>query len=159
MVHYTAGIKGGRTLTQPAGVVDLLPTVCDLIGTPLPRGRTIDGASLVPALTADSAISRDKPLYWFYSPSRPVCVIRDGDFGLVADPTLELPKDNFFQEQWIGLVKETGLARFRLYNLRTDPRQETDLGQAEPERLERMKRTMIELHAEVVAEAHDWREP
>jgi arylsulfatase A len=158
IVHYPAGIEGGRELRQPAGVVDLLPTVCELVGAPLPEGRVIDGASLLGLLKAGKDIRRDKPLYWFYSPSRPCCVIREGDWNLVADPTLDLPRANFFQEKWIGLVKDTGLTNFRLYHLRKDPDQTTDLADKEPDRLERMKKTMLALHREIAAEAHDWRE-
>ncbi len=157
IVHYPPGVEGGRELTDPAGVVDLLPTVCDLIDAPLPKGRVIDGASLLPLLKSGRPLRRDKPLYWFYSPSRPCCVIREGDWGLVADPTVDLPRANYFQEKWIGLVKETGLTDFRLYNLRKDPQQTTDLSAGEPERFERMKKTMLALHREIAAEAHDWR--
>ena len=48
-------------------------------------GVTLDGTSLLP-LFATGKLTRPKPLYWFYNPSRPVCVIRDGDWCLLADP-------------------------------------------------------------------------
>jgi hypothetical protein len=53
-------------------------------------------------------------------------------------------------------IKSARLTRFELYNLRTDPGQQTDLAAAEPRRLERMKRAFMALHEEVVAEGPVW---
>lgn len=156
IVRWPGRVRPGTVVGTPAGLVDLLPTVCAATGVAPPKDRTLDGASLLP-LFEDKAVERSKPLYWFYSPSRPVCVIREGDWCLVADPTLELPKGNFFKEEYIGMVKETGLTNFRLYDVRKDPHQDRDVADREPERLEAMKKSMVELHREVVAEAFDWR--
>lgn len=47
-------------------------------------------------------------MYWFYSPSRLAVTIRDGDWNIVADPEMDIPRANMFREEWIGMVKETG---------------------------------------------------
>ncbi len=140
----------------PAGLVDILPTLCEVAGAELPKDRTLDGVSLL-HLFAGNKLVRPKPLYWFYNPSRPVCVIRDGDFCLVADPEIDLPKQNMFNEEFIGDIKKTALINHRLYNLRDDPQQKTDLAQKLPERFEEMKQKMHDLHRNVVEEAFDWR--
>ena len=155
--YWPAVIEPGMVVSEPAGMVDVLPTLCDIVGVDVPSDRTIDGMSILPLLEGGST-QRGTPLYWFYSPSRPVCVIRDGDWSLVADPTLDLPTQNWFEEEFIGDIKRTELTNFRLYNLRSDPRQQHDLSERRPRRFEAMKRTMLEMHAEIVAEAFDWRE-
>ncbi|MCP5109504.1 MAG: sulfatase-like hydrolase/transferase, partial [bacterium] len=156
IIRWPGRVTPGSVNPTPAGVVDLLPTVCDVAGVPAPTDRTIDGTSLVP-LFARQALSRLKPLYWFYSPSRPVCVIRDGDYALIADPEIELSKDNMFLEEYIGPIKETKLTNFRLFHLPSDAGQQNDLSAQEGETYRLMKEKMLTLHAEVVQEAYDWR--
>lgn len=156
IMRWPGRIKPGAVSDTPAGLVDLLPTVCDIAGVPLPKGTTIDGTSLRP-LFAGGRLKRTTPLYWFYSPSRPVCVIRDGDYSLIADPEIELSRDNMFLEEYIGPIKKTRLVNFRLYNVRTDAGQQKDVSGEEPLVLERMKERMLTLHSDVMQEAYDWR--
>ncbi len=157
IMRWPGRIQPGSVAGTPAGLVDLLPTVCDIARVKLPHDRTLDGVSLTP-LFAGEGIAREKPLYWFYSPSRPVCVIRDGDYSMIADPDIELSRNNMFLEEYIGPIKRAKLVNFRLYNLRRDPAQQTDLAAAEPAVFARLKKAILELHADVIAEAHDWRQ-
>jgi len=156
IAKWPGKIEAGKVIEEPAGIVDLLPTVCDAVGIDAPD-VTLDGTSLWPALT-DGSISRTKPLFWFYQPARPVCVIRDGGWSLVADPTIDLDRDNYFHEEMIGNIKKSGLTNFRLFNLEQDPHQDNDVSAEHPERTESMKRQMTALHAEIIAEGEDWRE-
>jgi arylsulfatase A len=157
IIRWPGHIKPGQVTDTPAGLVDLLPTICKATGAKLPTDRILDGVPLQPLFTGEKLV-REKPLYWFYNPSRPVCVIRDGDYCLIADPEIDLPKQNMFKEEFIGDIKKTGLLNFRLYHLRNDTGQEHDLASQQPDRLEKMKQQMLDLHREVVAEAYDWRE-
>ncbi len=150
-------VQPGSAPAQPAGLVDILPTLCEAAGIDPPAGRTLDGTSLLP-LFRGQAFERAKPLYWFYNPSRPVCVIRDGDYCLIADPEIDLPRQNMFKEAFIGDIKKTALINHRLFNLRDDPGQENDLSEAQPERLRKMVAAMETLHRDVMEEAIDWRE-
>ena len=156
IIRWPGKIRPGTRTEVPAGLVDLLPTACAAAGAPLPKGVTLDGTSLLP-LFATGKLARPKPLYWFYNPSRPVCVIRDGDWCLLADPEINLPRQNMFLEKFIGDIKKTGFVNYRLHNLRTDPTQDIDLSGKKPERFARMKEQMLELHHDVMDEAFDWR--
>lgn len=156
IAFWPGKIPAGQVENTPAGLVDVLPTLCAITGTELPSDRKLDGISLLP-LFEQKPLNREQPLYWFYSPSRPIAVIRDGDWGLIADPEIDIPRDNLFDEEWIGMIKETSLENFRLYNLRNDPKQLKDLSQDHPDILESMKTEMFELHQEIVTEAMDWR--
>src|SRR5690606_3278471 len=106
----------------PVGVVDILPTICEIVELKPSTNQVIDGVSLLPLFIQDTIV-RSKPLYWFYSPSRPFVSIREGNWALVADPEVEISQNNLFQEDWIGLIKNSGLKNFRLFNLRKNPRQ------------------------------------
>jgi arylsulfatase A len=136
--------------------VDILPTIREIIGGDFPSHITIDGTSLMPLMKNEDLI-RKKPLYWFYSPSRPIAVIRDGPWNLIADPELDIPRGNMFEEEYIGMIKTTKLENFRLYNLRNDPQQKMDVASEHPEIFHAMKIKMVDLHQEIVREAIDWR--
>lgn len=155
IIKWPGKITPGSQEITPAGVFDILPTIAEITGAKLPD-KTIDGVSLVPLFNSEQ-LQREKPLYWFYSPSRPAVAIREGDWNMVADPEMDIPTDNMFQEEWIGMVKETDLTNFRLYNLRKDPGQQNDLTEQNQEKFHEMKEKLLKLHREVVEEAIDWR--
>ncbi|WP_339713047.1 sulfatase [Cyclobacterium amurskyense] len=150
-------IAEGTIENRPAGVVDIFPTIKEIIGGEIDPKITIDGSSLLPIFEQKS-FERQKPLYWFYPPSRPIAVIREGPWNLIADPELDIPRGNMFQEAYIGMIKETKLQNFRLYNLRNDPKQTKDVSAENPEVFEKMIKEMIKLNQEIVEEAMDWRD-
>jgi arylsulfatase A len=149
-------IAEGTIENRPAGVVDVFPTIKEIVGGEIDPEIVIDGSSLLP-LFQEGKFERSKPLYWFYPPSRPVAAIRQGPWNLIADPEIDIPRGNMFQEAYIGMIKETKLVNFRLYNLRNDPKQIREVSSDNPEVFESMKKEMIRLHDEIVEEAIDWR--
>lgn len=109
------GILAGSESDQPAGLIDVLPTLCELAGAPVPAERPLDGASFAPLLHGKT-IHRRQPLYWEYD--RAIggpwkIALRDGDWKLLATPDL---------------------TRFELYNLRQDLSEAHNLSAEEPER-------------------------
>ncbi|MEM7013974.1 MAG: arylsulfatase, partial [Verrucomicrobiota bacterium] len=139
-----------------AGLVDVLPTVCGLLGLEKPEGVHLDGSDLSALLTGSGEFNRHQPLYWHLQKSRPVVAMRDGDFSLVADPDYELSTNNMFKEEWIPKVKAGGYTNFQLFNLKDDPGQTKNLAAEQPERLEQMKKRLLEINASVMADGHDW---
>jgi len=154
--HWPGRIKAGQVLDTPAGLVDVLPTVCGLLGLPRPAGVHLDGSDVSPLLTGAGQFKRHQPLFWHLQKSRPIVAMRDGDYSLVADPDYELSRNNMFQEAWIPTIKRGGYRNFRLYNLRRDPGQTTDLAARDPERLRRMKARLLEINASIMADGPDW---
>ena len=68
----------------------------------------------------------------------------DGDWCLLADPEIDLPRQNMFLNgSWRH--QETGFKNCRLHNLRTDAAQEIDLSEKEPDRFAKMKAQMLKL--------------
>jgi arylsulfatase A len=92
--HWPKGIPGGRLERTPAGAVDLLPTICGLLGIDKPEGVRLDGADLSPLLTGKpDEFSRRQPLFWHAPTGQPNVAIRDGNFTLMGYRKLEMPKD------------------------------------------------------------------
>ena len=94
-IFYWPGmIAEGRLEDEPAGLVDLLPTVCGLLGIDKPEGVHLDGSDLSPLLTnGDDAFNRHQPLFWLLPASGPAVAIREGNYSLVAYRDYEFPRD------------------------------------------------------------------
>jgi arylsulfatase A len=94
IIYWPKGIKGGRMEDTPAGAVDLLPTICGLVGIDKPKGVHLDGADLSPLLVGKPAeFKRHQPLTWHSPTSQPVVVIREGKYSLVGYRKMEYPRD------------------------------------------------------------------
>lgn len=54
-VRWPTKVPAGVRVLPIAGAIDLLPTLADLVGVPLPDDRPLDGRSLVPLLRGDTS--------------------------------------------------------------------------------------------------------
>ena len=77
LIHWPDGLEGGRDLDTMAMGTDILPTLFDWIGLPLPADRTIDGASL--AGTLDGKAAAPRRYTYFYS-GNDLLAVSDGRF-------------------------------------------------------------------------------
>ena len=102
--YWPGTIAKGHLEHKPAGLVDLLPTVCGLLGIYKPTGVHLDGSDLSPLLTGRAHdFTRHQPLFWLLPTSQPTMAIRDGAYSLVAYRDYRLPKD---QEKMTALMKQ-----------------------------------------------------
>ena len=102
--HWPGTITKGRVEHEPAGLVDLLPTVCGLLGIDKPKGVYLDGSDLSPLLTGRAdQFTRHQPLFWLLPASAPAVAIRDGNYSLVGYRNYGLPKD---QERMTVLARQ-----------------------------------------------------
>ncbi len=91
---WPGAIRSGQVEGEPAGLVDLLPTGCRLLGIDKPEGIDLDGSDLSALLTnRDSEFVRHQPLFWLLPAAEPAVAIRDGDYSLVGYRDYEFPKD------------------------------------------------------------------
>jgi len=88
--YWKGGIPGGRVEDEPAGVVDLLPTLCGLIGIEKPEKVHLDGSDLAPMLTGSGKFKRHQPLFWMTGANM---VLRMSDHTLFASGTAKSPID------------------------------------------------------------------
>ncbi len=64
LLRWTGKIPAGTRVRPIAGAVDLLPTLADLAGVPLPAGKPLDGVSLKPAIAGGAAPDRMILSHW-----------------------------------------------------------------------------------------------
>lgn len=156
IVRWPGRVEPKTETGVPAGFVDLLPTVCDMTGAELPANRTLDGTNIRPLLEGGK-IERKKPLFWFFYKSDPMCAVRDGDYKLCAgaEPVFRSKSHPFDQTDY-DFLKSAPMVRFELYNLENDPSEKNDLSAKEPEVFERLRKKLLEIHADVIAEGPAW---
>ena len=132
LVRWPGHVKPGSTSDVPVIGTDVFATVLDITGIPLPTDRTIDGASMLPAL-AGKPIERKVPLFWRTHVSSPTdrVAMRIGDWKIVADETL---------------------TKFQLYEVQKDWQEKYDLADQMPEKTEEMKKILLKLWADIEAE-------
>ena len=156
--NWPGTIPAGKTLNTPAGLVDILPTLCSLLDLDLPRDRHLDGANIAPLLLGNpTEFARPQPFFWHVHRSVPIVAIRDGKYSLVAKrDNSELSSANKTDEAWIPLIKTGAYKNYELYDLIQDPKQTTDLAKALPDTVEPLKAKLLEINASIMAEAPDW---
>ena len=154
---WPAVIKKNRVEKHPAGLVDVLPTLCGLLNLEVPTDRAIDGSDLSPLLKGEpDKFKRHQPMFWHLQKSRPIVAMRDGDFSLVANPDYEIPATNMFQERWIPRVKNGGYKDFQLFDLSTDPGQTENIASGNPELFNKLKAKLLSINQSIMADGTDW---
>jgi arylsulfatase A len=136
IVRWPGKIRPGSTSDVTVLGTDIFNTVCEIADVPVPTDRVIDGGSMLPAFEG-KPVTRARPMYWRTHVSAPECrvALRDGDWKIVGNDDL---------------------TRFELYNLKEDPKETKELSGTHPDKLAVMKKTLLELDAEIKAEGPDW---
>jgi len=92
--YWPGTITRGLVENEPAGMVDLLPTILGLLGIDPPKGVHLDGADLTPLLSGrKSTFTRPQLLFFMLPTSFPTAAVRDGKYSLVAYRDYNVPKD------------------------------------------------------------------
>ncbi|NWG45501.1 MAG: sulfatase [Alphaproteobacteria bacterium] len=121
-VSWPGRIAPGTIVEEPVAHIDVLPTLVAAAGASLPAGVEIDGQNMLPAAMGEGRITRpDQAIFWssgFYK------VVRAGDWKLQVNERQE--------KSW-------------LFDLATDPTEQTNLAEARPDKLAELQR-LIEAH-------------
>jgi len=134
LIRWPGGTKPGSTSHVPVISTDFYPTILDLAGLPAKPSQHLDGVSLKPLLKGETHLNRDA-LYWHYphysnQGGIPGAAIRMGDWKLI---------ERF----------EDGSTR--LYNLKEDLGEKTDLTTEHPERVASMRQKLHQWYQETDA--------
>lgn len=135
IARWPGHIQPGTVSDVPVVGTDIFATVLDITGIPLPKDRTIDGVSMLPAF-AGRPVERTTPLFWrtHVSPPGDRVALRIGDWKLVGNETL---------------------TEFQLYQIQKDWKEERDLAAAMPEKAAEMKKRLIEVWQDIESEGPD----
>ncbi|HEY2411064.1 MAG TPA: sulfatase [Pirellulaceae bacterium] len=126
LVRWPGVVKPGSVVQTPVSSPDFMPTLVAAANSHAAKGQTLDGVNLVPVFRGEKLPER--PLFWHYphygnQGGAPGAAIRRGDWKLI---------------EW----QEDG--HVELFNLASDPSEQTDLAAKDPERTAKL---LEELHA------------
>jgi arylsulfatase A len=128
---------------------DLVPTICGLVGAPLPAGRNIDGINAFGALL-NNEIKREAPVMWFYPHygdtyfRMPQVAMRKEQYTLIG--WLPDKPDSLDLMEW---MTGSDPLKFELYDMASDPYQMQDISEQDPCRVTAMQKEMIRLWREM----------
>ncbi len=129
-VRWPGRIEAGTAVRTLAAHIDLLPTLAELAGVPLPDGPPLDGTSLASALLGKADFPADRMLFTHHLRGK----------GLEAYPGAVRT------DRW-RLVREGDA--WQLYDMYADPGEEVDVSAHYPERVARMAAAYDDWFAEV----------
>ena len=107
-------IRAGATSSHLGAFWDILPTLCEIAGTPAPA--EIDGLSIAPALLGRTGQKGHEYLYWEYHSGGSAQAVRFGDWKAVRNNAAKAP----------GATPE-------LYNLSGDPGEKNNVAEKHPD--------------------------
>ncbi|MBT3194593.1 MAG: sulfatase [Verrucomicrobia bacterium] len=132
-------ITGGTVQTQPGTILDVLPTICNLVGIELPDGMEIDGYDLSQQLIGKRNDSRKEDFLNHFPHKHRSSYFTsyvNGDWKVIYHYPVPTPKQ-------AKAGKPTG-SGYELYNLKDDPFEKTNLADSHPEELKAMMGALIE---------------
>jgi arylsulfatase A-like enzyme len=127
LLIHLPGQRQGVHIDQLAQQADLLPTLLDLVGAPVPSW--VDGASLRPAL--ESRILADRYIY-------SMNLEPNSTFNAVTKGTVAVMDADFKFVRYLDSGKE------QLYRYKTDKDEQNNLVQSEPDVAKRMRKVLLE---------------
>ncbi len=125
-----SAVGSTNNATVVAGV-DFLPSILALTGAEPAEGKLMDGQDMSASLLGKEAAKRTKPIFWLRPPDRP---------GPANDPFPDLAVR---EGDWKLLVNEDGTGT-QLYDLAKDRVEKTNLANANPEIVTRLKKSVLD---------------
>lgn len=132
IAHWPGKINPGSTTNQLSAFWDIYPTLADIVNVPLPH--PVDGQSLLPTFLDAEAPAIHDFLYWEFPAYTGQQAVRLGDWKGIRKNIL---KDSL---------------RIELYHLPSDPKEENNVAQENPEIVEKIEQIMKENHQTALIE-------
>jgi arylsulfatase A len=164
VVRWPDGLEGGRSIPEMVHFTDWLPTLTGMAGARLPESVQLDGGDILATLAGEKGhVAQER--FWQCNRYAPRIegnsAMRDGDWKLVrpwidavmkvTDPDRAIDRAlNYVLPDRITSIDESPLPEFDvgtppaplLFDLASDPFEQTDLAAEEPERVARMSHSL-----------------
>ncbi len=159
IIRWPGKIEAGTTSHEPVNGTDYLPSLAALAGAEFTPTKTLDGVNVFPALIDGKETHRPIPMMWWLYHARggKEVSMRVGDYKVLANmlPQKDISISDSAPPAGMSLmdfIKDADLGNFTIYNLKDDPNETTELSKSQPEKLEELKKQMIQLHDDIRAE-------
>lgn len=139
LVQWKGTVEAGRIDNNLISGIDLLPTIAEIAGAPLPE-KKIDGVSFL-SLLKSSVAKPPRKSFWYYYRRNNLEAVQDGEWKLVfphKGRTYEGFKPG--KNGMPGRVNEWAEVEPGLYDLRRDPGERYNLMEFYPEIVEKLEK-------------------
>ena len=123
-VRWPAMVKPGTTFAGAAGHVDIFATAAAAAGASAPTGKTMDGVNLIPYINGETKGAPHETMFW-----------RSGGYRVLLAGDWKLQIDDNPGKEW-------------LYDLKTDPTENTNLATSNAGKLSEMKALLDKVNGE-----------
>jgi arylsulfatase A-like enzyme len=117
MIRWPGRIPAGQVSNEMVHGTDLFPTLAHAVGVPVPTDRALDGVDQLPFFEGKQQAS-NRESFLYFAPNGQVRAVKWRDWKL----------HYVFQDEPGGPIDRN----MRLFNLRSDPKEETDVKDANP---------------------------
>jgi len=152
IVYWSDLQNQARTLDEPAGFVDILPTISELVDAE--TDENLDGTSLLSLLQGE-AFERQRPLYWYFYRTSPEMAMRIGDMMILGKDQDSIPRTHRFAAPDMEYIKQMNFVNYELYDLTDDVGQANNLIAAHPQ-AEAYQTLIDNKLAEIQVEGYYW---
>ena len=129
IVRWNGITNENKIIETPAGFVDIVPTLCELLEIDPPG--SLDGTSILPLLKG-KPFKRTNPLFWYFYRTVPEIAVRVGDYMVLGLDKDTLPRTHSFAQADLEYISSMKIKDYELYNLKNDFSQQEDLFKNHP---------------------------
>ncbi|MGE5608315.1 MAG: sulfatase [Bacillota bacterium] len=153
IMRWPGRIPAGKTCSEIASTIDILPTFAALAGAPIPADRIIDGKDIFPLMTANPGVTTPHEVFFYEKTA-----IRSGKWKLY--------KPGKYQETHRNALgkytnRDVEYEKPRLFDLESDIAETKDQADQHPEIVKRLSRLLdkyvadLEIHSRPVGNIVD----
>lgn len=173
IVRMPGTIPKGVVNPHPAATIDILPTICQLTGSPIPGDRVIDGTDLMPMLVDGQIKSPHEAIFGMNGAKLAVIqsdewklhVMNPGSVNMVNGPleiarkrmnrrapdgvTIIAPFEQADITEYPGISTGVEPSAMMLFDVRNDPGEQVDLADKNPRVVKRLKGLFDRMKAQI----------
>ena len=138
IIRWKGTIPGGLVSNQLASTIDLLPTIAQITGAPLPE-KKIDGVDLGAILKGDLTVSPRRNFLYYYRKNSLEAIRRDQWKLVFKHPSRSYLDQAPGMDGFPGPAPENVMMNEALYDLRRDPGERYDVQAYFPEIVKELK--------------------
>lgn len=148
LMYWKGTISPGTVNNGLVSGIDILPTIAEIAGAPLPE-KKIDGISILPLIKGETDESPRKS-FWYYYRRNNLEAVQDGRWKLVFQhPGRTYSGFEPGKDGKPGQVNENFAHEAGLYDLRRDPGEQYNLIEYHPEIVEKLERIAADARDEL----------
>jgi len=155
IIHWSAlNNKSNNTIHEPAGLVDILPTICDILKIDPPDDKIMDGTSILNLIKGEN-FNRENPLFWFFYRTSPEIAVRTGNFMIMGKDNDTIPRTHQFAARDMNYIKNMDIKKYELYDLSDDISQSNNIFETHPDS-NKYKKIVNDKLEEIQTQGYKW---